>query len=269
MNVPAISVILPVYNCEKYIGKAIQSVLQQTFTDFELIIINDGSADNTEKVIHSFNDLRIVHIKNKRNEGLIYSLNKGIEIAQGNYIVRMDADDICLPERFKKQKDFLDKNENITVIASTIEFINEKDEKTGYWELDRQTTTPEQIRKAILKQNCIAHPTVMMRSEIIKQLKYKPYQKNIEDYDLWLRIFNRDYRIAKLNEPLLLYRVHENSITNIYLKRVNPFFKHLAMKIKFLSSFNHISWFSLAVLGSAIMDLAKAIVKTGKNLFQN
>ena len=267
MNVPAVSVILPAYNCEKFIGKAIQSVLQQTFTDFELIIINDGSTDNTGSIIQTFDDQRIVYLKNPGNQGLISTLNNAISYAKGKYIARMDGDDISLSERLAKQKVFLDQNENISVVASTIEFINDQEEKTGIWELDRQTITPTQIRRAILKQNCIAHPTVMMRSEIMKQLKYMDYQKNIEDYDLWLRLLNRGYKIAKLDEPLLLYRIHASSITSIHLKKRNPFFKHFLMKIKFLTRFRHVSGFSFAVFGSAIMDLIKGIIKTIKNIF--
>ena len=237
MNVPAVSVILPAYNCEKFIGKAIQSVLEQTFIDFELIVINDGSIDNTESVIHEFDDQRIFYLKNSNNQGLVYTLNKAITHANGKYIARMDADDICLRERLTRQKTFLDQNEDIAVVASTIEFINEQEEKTGIWKLDRQTVTPAQIRRAILKENCIAHPTVMMRSEIIKQLKYKEYQKNIEDYDLWLRLLNRGHKIAKLDEPLLLYRIHDDSVTSVHLKKTNPFFKHFEMKTKFLFHF--------------------------------
>jgi glycosyltransferase involved in cell wall biosynthesis len=269
MSAPAVSIILPAYNCEKYIGKAIQSVLLQTFTDLELIIINDGSTDNTEELIQSFNDRRIVYIKNNKNEGLIYSLNRAIALAHGKYIARMDADDISKPERLAKQRSFLDQHADITVVACTIEFINEKEEITGVWDLDRQTITPGQIKKAILKQNCIAHPTVMIRSKIIKELKYKPYQKNIEDYDLWLRMLSRGYKIAKLDEPLLLYRIHENSITSVHLKKVNPFFKHLVMKARFLNKFKYISSFSLAVFISAISDLAKGIFKGLKNIFRN
>lgn len=267
MNVPAVSVILPAYNCEKFIGKAIQSVLQQTFTDFELIIINDGSTDNTGSVIQKFDDQRILYLRNSGNQGLIPTLNNAITYAKGRYIARMDGDDICLPERLENQKAFLDENENIAVVASTIEFINEQEGKTGVWELDRQTITPEQIKKAILRQNCIAHPTVMIRSEILKQLKYMEYQKNIEDYDLWLRLLNRGYKMAKLGEPLLLYRIHDTSVTSIHLKKKNPFFKHLVMKIKFLTRFTHISGFSFAVFGSAIMDLVKGIIKAIKNIF--
>lgn len=268
MNIPAVSVILPAYNCEKFIGKAIQSVLQQTFTDFELIIINDGSTDNTESIIHEFDDQRIVYFRNSNNQGLVYTLNTAVSHANGKYIARMDADDICLRERLAKQKTFLDQNEDITVVASIIEFINEQEEKTGIWELDRQTITPAQIRRAILKQNCIAHPTVMIRSEIIKQLKYKEYQKNIEDYDLWLRLLNRGYKITKLDEPLLLYRIHDTSVTSVHLKKTNPFFKHLVMKIKFLTHFSHISGFAFSVFASSLLDLIKGIIKAIKNIFR-
>src|SRR5215204_1563530 len=122
MNVPAVSVILPAYNCEKFIGIAIQSLLRQTFADFELIIINDGSTDNTESIIHTFNDPRISYFKNPDNQGLVYTLNKAVTHTNGKYVARMDADDICLPERLAKQKAFLDQNGNIAAVASTIEF---------------------------------------------------------------------------------------------------------------------------------------------------
>lgn len=268
MNSPAVSVILPAYNCEKYIGAAIQSVLQQTLSDFELIVVNDGSVDKTNEVINSFRDKRIIYIKNSKNEGLIYSLNRAINLSQGKYIARMDADDICHRERLEKQKNYLDQHHEIAVIASTIEYINEHSEKTGEWALDKKTISGEQIKKMMLHQNCIAHPTVMIRSEILKKLKYKPYQKNIEDYDLWLRILSRNYKIAKINEPLLEYRIHSNSVTSTYLKKTNPFYKHLLMKTKYLTRFEHFSWFSLAVLGSAILDMVKGLGKGLKNIFQ-
>jgi len=267
MNAPAISVVLPAYNCEKFIGKAIQSVLQQTFSDFELIIINDGSTDKTEFAILAFADPRIVYIKNQTNKGLVFTLNRCIELAKGKYIARMDADDICLPERLAKQKSFLDQNENIAVVATTIEFINDQEEKTGAWDLDRQTITSEQIKNQLLFENCIAHPTVMMRAEIMKELKYNDQQKNIEDYDLWLRMLNRGMSIAKINEPLLLYRVHEDSVTSIYLKKKNVFFRHASMKIKFLSG-GKISWFSFPVAASLLPDVIRGIAKEIKNLFR-
>lgn len=268
MNVPAVSVILPAYNCGKHLGLAIESVLRQTFPDFELIIVNDGSTDNTEQIINSFSDHRVIYVKNVKNEGLVNSLNRAIDLSRGKYIARMDGDDICQPGRLAKQKLYLDQNEDVTVVASTIEFINEQGQKTGEWELDKQTITPGQIKRAMMKQNCIAHPTVMMRSQIIKELKYQPYQKNIEDYDLWLRVLSRGHKIAKIDEPLLLYRIHGNSITSMYLKNANPYFKHLLMKLRFLSKFGYVSSFSIAVFGSAVTDLVKGILKSIKKSFQ-
>jgi glycosyltransferase involved in cell wall biosynthesis len=267
MNVPAVSVILPAYNCEKYIAKAIVSVLHQTFTDFEFIIINDGSTDKTEFAIRAFSDPRIIYLKNPTNKGLVFTLNRCIGIAKGKYIARMDADDICLPERLAKQKSFLDQNENIGVVATTIEFINDQEEKTGSWELDRKTITSKQIKDQLLFKNCIAHPSVMMRARVLKELKYNEKQKNIEDYDLWLRVLNRGISIAKINEPLLLYRTHEDSVTTVYLKKKNVFFRHASMKIKFLSGAK-INWFSFRVAASLFPDMIKGLAKEIKNLFR-
>jgi len=271
MNIPAVSVILPAYNCEKYIAKAIESVLHQTFIDFEFIIINDGSTDETEFAILAFADPRIVYLKNPGNKGLIYSLNRAIALAHGKYIARMDADDICSLERLSKQKSFLDQNENIALVATTIDLINEQEVKTGTWELDRQTITPKQINRKMPYENCLAHPTVMIRSEIIKKFKYNKKQRNIEDYDLWLRLLNRGNQIAKINEPLLLYRMHEKSVTNVYLKKRNPFFLHIIMKMQFLRGeilSGYIKWFTIRVTMSAFIDLLKGAGKTIKNIFR-
>jgi glycosyltransferase involved in cell wall biosynthesis len=271
MNVPAISVILPVYNCEKYIGKAIDSVLRQTFTDFELILINDGSTDQSENIILSFTDPRIVYIKNEKNCGLIYTLNRGIEQAKGKYIARMDADDVCMPERLAKQKLFLDEHDEIAMVASTVNFIDEHDREKGSWPLDRKTISPFSIRKVMPYENCIAHPSVMIRSDIIKKLQYKEYQKNIEDYDLWLRMLNCGMNIAKIEEPLLLYRLHGDSVTTIHLKSKNVFFTHSRMKRKFLAgeiSSGRLNLFTFRVMLAAKLDILSGIGKALKNLFK-
>lgn len=264
MNAPAVSVILPVYNCEKFLARAIQSVLDQSLSNFELIIINDGSTDRTEFIILSFPDPRIIYLKNENNKGLIFSLNRGIEIAQGKYIARMDADDICLPQRFEIQKKFLDAHPETAVVASTIRFINENDEPTGEWPLDQKSISHKQIRRMMLKENCIAHPTVMGRMEVFRKFKYKTYQKNIEDYDLWLRMLNRQLKIEKIAEPLLLYRVHSNSITGIHLKTKNFFFQHVRMKWKLLwheTLSGHINSYTFRIKLSAFIDL---VYGTGK-----
>jgi glycosyltransferase involved in cell wall biosynthesis len=271
MNDVAVSVILPAYNCEKFIGQAIGSVLQQTFTDFELIIINDGSTDKTEFSIIGFDDPRIVYIKNQHNRGLIFTLNRAIDIAKGKYIARMDADDICKPQRLSKQKELLDRHDDLTMVASTIDLIDENGADAGVWELDRKTVDPEQIKKRLVHENCIAHPTVMIRAGVLKEFKYTPGQVNIEDYDLWLRLLSHGHRISKINEPLLLYRIHGSSITNLDLKNKNYFFKYFRMKRKFLArefSAGHVNGFSLRVMAGTVGDVAMGVGKSIKNLFK-
>ncbi len=271
MNDPLISVLLPVYNSEKYLARAIQSVLIQSFTDFELIIINDGSTDKTELIILSFPDPRIVYIKNDTNRGLILSLNRGIEMAKGTYLARMDADDICLPDRLAKQKTFLDQHAEVVMVASTVNFIDEQDREKGNWPLDRETISPSAIRKAMPYENCIAHPSIMIRLSIIKNLKYKEYQENIEDYDLWLRMLNRSMNIAKIEEPLLLYRLHGDSITTMHLKSKNVFFTHWKIKRRFLSGeifSGRINAFTFRVMVAAMIDIFKGTGKVIKNLFK-
>ena len=269
MNSPAVTVILPAYNCEKYIGKAIQSVLQQTFKDFELIIINDGSTDKTETSILQFNDPRIIYLQNSENKGLIYTLNRATELAKGNYIARMDSDDICASERLLKQVGYLDEHPETAMVATTINFIDANGNDKGIWPLDRKMISPPLIRNEMPFENCIAHPTIMIRADILKKLEYNPRQVNIEDYDLWLRLLNRGHVIAKLNEPLLWYRIHDDSITHVHLKKRNFFFKHLRMKRKFLTKeilSGRVNGFTLKVIVSTIVDFIKGTGKEIKKL---
>jgi glycosyltransferase involved in cell wall biosynthesis len=266
---PDISVILPAYNCAAYLQEAVQSILNQTFSNFELVIINDGSTDNTESIILSFTDNRIVYVKNEENKGLVYTLNRGIHMARGKYIARMDSDDICFPERLVKQKIFLDENKMIASVASTVIFIDENGAQKGLWELDQKTITAQQIRKTLPYQNCIAHPSIMLRTEIAMQFCYKEYQKNIEDYDLWLRLYNNGYSIEKIKEPQLYYRVHSASVTGVYLKSKNFFLTHFEMKRKFLFcevKAGKINSFTLIVFWAALADAAKGFFKPVKQL---
>ena len=270
MNVPAVSVVLPAYNCEKYIAEAIESVLQQTFTDFEFIIINDGSSDETESIILSFIDPRIVYLKNESNSGLIFTLNKGVEIAGGSYIARMDADDICLLTRLEKQKKHLDEHLETSMEATTISFIDENENDKGSWPLDRRIISYNSIRNKMPFENCLAHPSIMIRTNVLKELKYDPRQANIEDYDLWLRLLSRGHIISKIDEPLLLYRIHNESVTNVHLKKKNFFFKHLKMKRIFLAkeiSSGRINGFNLIVIASMVVDLIKGSGKAIKKIF--
>ena len=271
MTKPTISVVLPVYNSQKYIATSIQSVLDQTFKDFELIIINDGSTDNSENIILTFTDERIVYLKNKINQGLINSLNQGIKIAQGNYVARMDADDICIKDRFEKQIQFLEDNKTVAVVASTVLFLVDEQVNIGNWNIDKKTILPSTIRNKMIFENCIAHPSVIIKTSIIKEVLYNQSQKNVEDYYLWLRLLNRGMTIAKIAEPLLLYRIHSNSVTTVSLRTKNTYWTHFKMKQRFLSEefiAGRINGFTLLVVFATIVDLLLAIAKKIKNLFK-
>jgi glycosyltransferase involved in cell wall biosynthesis len=230
MRSPVISIILPVYNGELYLKSCIDSILHQTFKEFELIIINDGSSDKTESIIKSFTDERIIYIQNERNLGLIYSLNSGIEVARGEFLARMDADDIALPERLMEQKNYLVAHPNCGIVAGQIIFIDPTGEYRGDWALDIKTIDYKAILKTMPFENCLAHPSIMGRTKIFKDCPYDPMQEDIEDYHLWLKMLSIGIIIEKINHPVLLYRDNPISITNQILRKKNFFFRHARMK---------------------------------------
>tara|TARA_B100000989_G_scaffold298905_1_gene290915 strand:+ start:12962 stop:13951 length:990 start_codon:yes stop_codon:yes gene_type:complete len=206
-----LTIILPCYNSEKYIYQSIISILNQTFKNFKLIIINDGSTDNTLKIIKSFKDKRIKLINNKGNKGLIYSLNKGISQANSIYLARMDGDDISERNRLKQQINFLNKHPTVHVIGSAVNLIDKHSNKI------QTTTYPSDdylIKWKMLFSCPIAHPSVMMRSSIFKKINGYNYKyKLAEDYYLWSRLFLEDKKFYNLNYPLLNLRKHDENIT--------------------------------------------------------
>jgi glycosyltransferase involved in cell wall biosynthesis len=263
---PAVTILLPVYNSEKYVRETIKSLLDQTFSDFEILVIDDGSTDTSAEIIQSYKDERIVYVKNHSNKGLIYTLNKGIELSKGKYIARMDADDICKATRIEKQYNWLEKFTSTSVVGCHVSFINDDGEIMGEWKDDIEASSYEDIRRKMSWVNCIAHPTVMIRSEILKRYRYHDNQKNTEDYDLWLRLFADKIVIEKVPEKLLLYRAHDSSITSSILRKSNPFFKQYQCKRRFLwARIKNIrwGWFESKVLLTTIFD---GLMGIGKNI---
>ena len=155
-----VSVLMPAYNAAEHIREAIDSILEQTFTDFEFLIINDGSTDNAVDIISEYDDPRIKLVHNDGNKGLIYSLNYGLEIAQGKYIARMDADDIAMDTRLEKQVRFLEDNPDTSILGTAFIFMGTPHEI-------HHPNYNEEIRIKLLDDGAFAHPTVMMRKDSI------------------------------------------------------------------------------------------------------
>lgn len=203
MNLPMISVVMPVYNAEKYLKESIDSILNQTYTDFEFIILNDGSTDNTEKIILSYDDQRIVYVKNEENLQIVKTLNKGIAISKGKYIARMDADDISLPERFEKQIKFMESNVDISVCGSFLETIGKEEKRIWKYPI-----TPESIKVTLMFNSPLAHPSVIIRKSFFDKAVYSLEYQKAEDYYLWVENSNES-KYANIPEVLLYYRLHE------------------------------------------------------------
>ncbi len=211
---PKISVIMPCYNRESYISQAIESILYQTYTDFELIIIDDCSTDNTLKIVASYakQDNRIILVKKFKNSGIVEGLNIGLYLARGKYIARMDDDDISLPQRFEKQLKYMENNSEIAVLGSLFHFIkNDKIIKNNAFNWVKETEPT--CQSFILHFFCgMCHPTAFIRKEFLDKnnLFYLEDFKYSEDYVLWVQILKNGGKIANYPEVLLYYRLHPN-----------------------------------------------------------
>lgn len=207
---------MSIYN-EKFIwvSQAINSILNQSYKNFELIIIVDNPdldkniSEYIEKL--SREDSRVILIKNLRNYGLAYSLNVGIQKAHGKYIARMDADDISMPERIEKQVEFLEMNPNISLVGTGRYYLTESGEIN--MEYSDIPVEPEKIKKILPIFSCIIHPTIMIRTDVLKTVGgYRNFRQS-QDYDLWLRLLSAGYKMANLNSPLIQYRLRSSSIS--------------------------------------------------------
>ena len=205
---PEITVLMPAYNAERFIALAIESVLCQSYGNFELLIIDDGSNDNTQRIIENYSDSRIRLLINQKNLGLVAVRNQGIKECRGKYIALLDADDIALPARFEQQKKFLDTHPTVGLIGSAVALINEKGAKKGVtWKSGLPT---EEISIALLFRNQFAQSSIMARREILEENPYTDGFAPAEDYELWSRIAKKS-SLWNLPKTLVLYRVHNAS----------------------------------------------------------
>lgn len=209
---PRVSVVMPVYNAARFLEEAVRSILGQTFSDLELIIIDDGSTDDSLSILKAITDERICVFCNDCNLGVSASLNRGISVARGEYIARMDADDISFPCRIEKQVKFLDAHLEVSVVGVKCCLVDVEGKEVGLWRNDSETVSASEIRGMLPICNCIAHPGIMMRRKVATAFLYRTEQ-DYEDYDLWLRLSAAGHRLEKLDEVLLKYRVHPSSVT--------------------------------------------------------
>lgn len=223
------------YNGERFLKESIESIFSQTFKDFEFIIIDDGSTDKSCKIIESYNDSRIVFLKQK-NKGLPASLNSCIKIAKGELIARMDSDDISEKNRLFEQVNFLEKNKDIYLVGSWIKIIDENNKKTG--EI-KYLTDYNKIIKNMVKKSQFAHPSIMVRKEVFKEFKYDESYKYAQDYDLFLKI-SKKYKVANIPKFLLKYRFYND---NYYEKKQKIQEKNaLNIRFKAIFKYNYPKW---------------------------
>lgn len=209
---PKVSVVMPAYNAEKYICEAIDSILNQTFTDFEFLIINDGSTDRTKELILSYNNPCIVYLENERNSGIVVTLNKGLDSAKGEYIARMDADDIAISSRLEKQVAILESDKTIGVLGTGTRIFGETVDTHD----TTSSTNSDKLKAELLFSPCICHPSVMIRKSVLEKynIRYKNEFKGAEDYEMWWQIA-RVSKILATPEVLHCYRIHPHQVTKV------------------------------------------------------
>ncbi|MFL0251645.1 glycosyltransferase [Clostridium neuense] len=218
MNNVELSVLMCTYNSEKYISETIESILNQTFSDFEFIIVDDGSTDDTEAIIKKFKDSRIKYYKLPENLGIGKASNYGLEKVKGKYIARADSDDIYYKNRFEKQKKFLDKNIDFYVVGSLSEYFcsNEDNERYKYCKnyIEKQNNsilTEKDMHEKLYWYCCLINSSIMARTEVIKKFGYGDFRIG-EDYKLFYELNKRGYKITNINEILCKIRVSDKSV---------------------------------------------------------
>jgi glycosyltransferase involved in cell wall biosynthesis len=212
---PKVSVVLPVHNCEHFVAQAVESILSQSYRDLELVAIDDGSRDGSLAILRSFTDPRLVILVNETNLGLIKTLNKGFAAARGQYLARMDADDIAHPDRLSVQISRLESNPDLGGISCLPHQMDESGRNFRRSHL-YETTTTAAIEFVLAFENPVLHPGIVLRREAMDGLSYRDEieVRHVEDYDLWARMVLAGHRIESIAVPLLLFRMNAGSVTS-------------------------------------------------------
>lgn len=215
-----ITIILPVYNSIKYIKECLDSISKQTFTDWRLLIFDDGSTDGTLECLEEYVKNENRAILYKRSQSYISNLNEGIDLSDTKYIARMDADDIMYPERLQTQFEFMEAHTDIDLVCSSVECIKEDGSSNGYF----GAFFPEQIMDAsdLMFMNQIVHPSVLMRTESIKKnhIRYNEEFKYAEDWEMWTQMLEKRMKLYSLKTTLLKYRIVEKSMSRTHQEEI-------------------------------------------------
>ncbi len=207
---PKVTVIIPVYNREKYVSEAIDSILTQSFTDFELLLIDDGSTDGSVEVMRSYTDPRIRLVYNGSNLGIPKTRNKSLQLARGEYIAMLDSDDYAHPDRLKKQVAFLDRHPDYAVVGS---WAAEMDENGRLWRrIKIFPVSPGEVQSGLLFRCCFLHPSIMARKAVLQVYGYRDQYVVCSDFELLVRIA-RKYKLGNLPQILVRHRIHAGRIT--------------------------------------------------------
>jgi glycosyltransferase involved in cell wall biosynthesis len=210
---PKVTFLLPAYNAQATIADTIESVLSQSLTDLELLIIDDASTDSTSNIIARIKDPRIRIVRNPQNLELAATLNRGLTLAGADYIARIDSDDICLPHRAQTQFDFLETHSDIAVVGSFVETFTADLFETGT--TIAYPTDPALVAAGLLFRNTMAHPSVMLRNSALAaaKIKYDESIRRAQDYALWAACAAANLQLANIPEVLTRYRVHPGQAT--------------------------------------------------------
>ena len=241
---PTVSIIMPVYNAEKYVAQAVESVLKQSFSDFEFLIFDDGCTDKSIEIIQQFKDKRIQIFSDGKNSGIVKRLNFLIKKSTGQYIARMDADDIWYPEKLEKQILFLSNHHNVMMVACFAEFIDENNLKAKI--NFKQYYLFKDIKKHLPNHNFIIHSSVVFKKNVFNIIGlYRDKYLHAEDYDMWLRFLKQNIPFSILNKTLIKYRFSNQSINHKYSKEQNK--NVIKLKLNFYKS-HHFHWFYIKEL---------------------
>jgi GT2 family glycosyltransferase len=231
---PLISVSMPVFNAERYISQAVESILDQTLGDFEFLIVDDGSSDGTAAILTRYaNQDQRIRLSIRSNKGVVATLNELVDQACGELIARMDSDDISLPERLERQAAYLHGNPDCVAVGSQAQIIDPDGDPLGIW---FQSTAHEEIDAQNLRgdhQSALCHPAVMMRRQVVLDVgKYREEFRFCEDLDLWLRLAEHG-RLANLPLVLLKYRTHKTNQSNLRVTRAAEDFQQILTEARF------------------------------------